>query len=58
MPFENVFADCVIQLDGLGLGGIVRNILAGLGLEKVLKGMGLTGLFPSPKDEKKKTATK
>lgn len=32
-------------LDGLGLGGIVRNILSGLGLEKVLKGLGLTGLF-------------
>jgi uncharacterized membrane protein YheB (UPF0754 family) len=36
-------------LDGLGLGGIVRNILSGLGLEKVLKGLGLTGLFPSGK---------
>ncbi|KAI5803078.1 hypothetical protein EDC01DRAFT_645719 [Geopyxis carbonaria] len=34
-------------LDGLGLGGIVRNILSGLGLEKVLKGLGLTGLFKS-----------
>lgn len=34
-------------LDGLGLGGIVRNILTGLGLEKVLKGLGLTGLFKS-----------
>lgn len=43
-------------LDGLGLGGIVRNILAGLGLEKVLKGLGLTGLFPSEKDTKKKAA--
>jgi len=32
-------------LDGLGLGNIVRNILSGLGLEKVLKGLGLTGLF-------------
>lgn len=32
-------------LDGLGLGGIVRNILSGLGLEKVLKGLGLDGLF-------------
>lgn len=40
-------------LDGLGLGGIVRNLLSGLGLEKVLKGLGLTGLFPSDKDKKK-----
>lgn len=40
-------------LDGLGLGGIVRNLLSGLGLEKVLKGLGLTGLFPSEKDKKK-----
>lgn len=36
-------------LDGLGLGGIVRNLLSGLGLEKVLKGLGLTGLFPGKK---------
>lgn len=42
------------QLDGLGLGGVIRGILSGLGLEKVLKGLGLTGLFPSPADEKKK----
>lgn len=40
-------------LDGLGLGGIVRNLLSGLGLEKVLKGLGLTGLFPSAGDKKK-----
>jgi len=32
-------------LDGLGLGGIVRNVLSGLGLEKLLKGIGLPGLF-------------
>ncbi|KAF8248784.1 hypothetical protein K440DRAFT_649729 [Wilcoxina mikolae CBS 423.85] len=36
-------------LDGLGLGGLVRNLLSGLGLEKVLKGLGLTGLFPDKK---------
>jgi len=34
-------------LDGLGLGGIFRNLLSGLGLEKILKGLGLTGLFPA-----------
>jgi len=36
-------------LDGIGLGGLVRNLLSGLGLEKVLKGLGLTGLFPDKK---------
>lgn len=36
-------------LDGLGLGGVVRGILSSLGLEKVLKGLGLTGLFPKEK---------
>jgi hypothetical protein len=42
------------QLDGLGLGGIFRNLLSGLGLEKALKGLGLTGLFPADKDKAKK----
>jgi len=40
-------------LDGLGLGGVVRGILSSLGLEKVLKGLGLTGFFPKDKKEKK-----
>lgn len=41
-------------LDGLGLGGLVRGLLSGLGLEKVMKGLGLTGLFPGGGDKKKK----
>lgn len=45
-------------LDGLGLGGIFRNLITGLGLEKVLKGLGLTGFYPEDKSKKKKEKEK
>ena len=31
----------ILQLSGLGLGGIIDNVLGTLGLDKVVKGLGL-----------------
>jgi hypothetical protein len=36
-------------LDTIGLGGLVRNLLSALGLEKLLNGLGLKGLFETKK---------
>jgi len=38
-------------LDALGLGGIVRNILGGLGLAKVLEGLGLGKWLKQPESK-------
>lgn len=31
----------LLQLDGLGLGGLLRGITAAVGLDKIFKGIGL-----------------
>lgn len=49
---------CATQLDGLGLGGIVNNLLGGLlgglGLDKILGGLGLGGALDALTGKKKK----
>lgn len=43
-------------LGALGLGGILKNLLAGLGLDKILKGLGLGKLLGNKGGEEKKEA--
>lgn len=38
-------------LDAIGLGGLIRGILAGLGLEKILKSLGFGKIFPGLKEK-------
>ena len=42
-----------LQLNGLGLGGIVNNLLGGLGLTNVLKGLGVGGVVDALTGKKK-----
>jgi hypothetical protein len=47
----------VIQLSGLGLGGLVHNILGGLGLTSILESLGVgsvVGALTGKKDKDKK----
>lgn len=41
-------------LNGLGLGGLVNNLLGGLGLTNVLKGLGIGSVVDSLTGQKKK----
>jgi hypothetical protein len=43
-----------IQLSGLGLGGLLDNLLGGLGLKNILSGLGLGMVTDSLTGKKKK----
>ena len=42
------------QLSGLGLGGLLDNLLGGLGLKNILGGLGLGGIVGNITGKKKK----
>lgn len=51
-------ADNGEQLGGLGLGGIINNLLGGLGLTNVLKSLGVGGVVDALTGKKSKDTKK